>query len=470
MTVISETETMEQLAPRQFRVTSALGRKFYQDSAQQWKNIVAIPEQSVPGTLESTRNSFQIQQSLSDASWEWFHNGVSLRGKLIATGWLNWTTRERQIAAFAQNVPSTWVAGTDTIIWPGYFGTGLDLRWRHTRRGFKQEIVVTPAGRASLGTPPWGAADTALVVIEELTLPSAMALTDEDGLLFDGSAPMESLKNISLGDISNPVARFTADVALTENKIGKYRGLVRLRRRLVKENGRVFLISGERVNVLNAALGSANTWILDPSVDVAGDTRDGMWTGGSRPSTDERLNWNESSSGELYASNDGDNQDCAFAFAFAVTGPALADTINTCTLQVNMNGQSNNTNQDVEVRCGDTDDAAIFDTSHTHSVTMHFGALTTANLTWILTAGTGSKTSPSLVSLLQEIVDRPGWASGNFAGFVLIGEPMTNNQFKQFEAEIESGTDPATLTFTYTAAGGLSIPVAQHHRRFQGVV
>ena len=182
------------------------------------------------------------------------------------------------------------------------------------------------------------------------------------------------------------------------------------------------------------------------SIDVDADNRDAMWTGGSRPSTDERLDW--ASDGILYISNDGDNQDVAFAFQ--INGPNSGDIINSATLQANMNGQSSNTNEDVLVYGSATDSVTVFNASDVHSVTTHFGATTSANVTWTLTAGTGSKTSPNLTAILQEIIDRPGWASGNYVAFAITGSPIASNVWKSFESNSHAGTDPATLTFSYS--------------------
>lgn len=99
----------------------------------------------------------------------------------------------------------------------------------------------------------------------------------------------------------------------------------------------------------------------------------------------------------------------------------------------------------------DTDDAGQFSASdRPETVTK-----TTASVAFALdTSGAiGWKTTGNLASIVQEIIDRAGWASGNAINFVAINTGSGDNH-ADFEDYNHAGSNEAELTITYTAAGG----------------
>ena len=108
----------------------------------------------------------------------------------------------------------------------------------------------------------------------------------------------------------------------------------------------------------------------------------------------------------------------------------------------------------------DTDDAGQFsgggDTPR--SVT-----LTTASTTYTKAAsGSYATSAQSITSVVQEIVDRGGWSSGNAMNFVLVGSSSGSN-LDYIAAYDHSTESPADLDITYTTGGGSSVPVFWHH-------
>jgi len=217
-------------------VTTAVGPRFYHDGI--WKTIDPVPVLN-SGWYEMTKNKFQVRQNAADASWEWTYRGKTVIGSFVGLGWLNISTKVRQIAAVPQTV--TPVQTGNLLTWPGYFGAGLDLVWRYNGIGCKQEIVATQAGRASLGAPPWGAAGTAIVIVERLVLPSG-ALRYLEGE-WDGVNPFETDSVIRLEDDGGILARFSIDKAYNE---ATPPAQVTLLKRLVLESGHIYLASGQR--------------------------------------------------------------------------------------------------------------------------------------------------------------------------------------------------------------------------------
>jgi hypothetical protein len=66
----------------------------------------------------------------------------------------------------------------------------------------------------------------------------------------------------------------------------------------------------------------------------------------------------------------------------------------------------------------------------------------------------------SNTTVLQEIINRAGWVSGNAVNFLFIPIYGGGDWYRCFEDYYVVGTNEAELTITYTPAGGLSIPVA----------
>lgn len=79
--------------------------------------------------------------------------------------------------------------------------------------------------------------------------------------------------------------------------------------------------------------------------------------------------------------------------------------------------------------------------------------LTTAksSLWSFTTSGTSTHTSPSLTSVIQEIVNRSGWNSGNSL-LLIFYDNGANNDYSYIYSYEGSSTNCATLTIDYTPA------------------
>jgi hypothetical protein len=100
----------------------------------------------------------------------------------------------------------------------------------------------------------------------------------------------------------------------------------------------------------------------------------------------------------------------------------------------------------------DEDDTAAFTTGASNITNR---AITTASVTWSSTnlGATGSSyhDSPSLTAVVQEIVDRGGWASGNAMGFRIRGGSGTTRDLT-IEAYENAGANPPKLHIEYEVA------------------
>lgn len=103
----------------------------------------------------------------------------------------------------------------------------------------------------------------------------------------------------------------------------------------------------------------------------------------------------------------------------------------------------------VTIKAEDQDTAENFNTG---STVFSSRTYTTASATWTATdLGAGFHTATSIVSVVQEIVDRAGWASGNYIGIIYVG----NGSGGIVSTDYNTSTSAAPkLDIDYTAGGG----------------
>ena len=107
---------------------------------------------------------------------------------------------------------------------------------------------------------------------------------------------------------------------------------------------------------------------------------------------------------------------------------------------------------DLTIYAHDTDDAPTFTTTAND---ISARTPTTATVTWTASSiGTGIKTTPDLKTIIQEIIDRPGWTSGNDIAILYVGRSASS--FARVRS-LDAGTGaPAKLNITYTPGSGSS--------------
>ncbi|MCP5013773.1 MAG: hypothetical protein GY938_00650, partial [Ketobacter sp.] len=106
---------------------------------------------------------------------------------------------------------------------------------------------------------------------------------------------------------------------------------------------------------------------------------------------------------------------------------------------------------DCTIYCEDVDDADDYST--TADVTDR--TLTTANVSWVAgSLGASAVNTPSLVTIVQEVVDRGSWASGNRMNFLLKGASSGSDRLQFKSADNGTAGDRPKLHVEYTAGGG----------------
>lgn len=124
-------------------------------------------------------------------------------------------------------------------------------------------------------------------------------------------------------------------------------------------------------------------------------------------------------------------------------------TINSATLDVYLTSTTYD-DPDVTIYGDDTDNAAAFTTT-TNDLSSR--PATTANVRWNAAGlGTGTKTTPDIATVIQEIVNRAGWASGNALAVLMVGyDSSTLLRIRTYEGDYSVAGE---LTVDYTASGG----------------
>lgn len=89
----------------------------------------------------------------------------------------------------------------------------------------------------------------------------------------------------------------------------------------------------------------------------------------------------------------------------------------------------------------------------------HALSRTTASVTWSPVAAVTTDEelqTPSIVTVVQELVNRGGWASGNNMQFLVHddAEASSANAYRNFRSYDDSTTKAPLLTITYTTAAG----------------
>jgi hypothetical protein len=150
-----------------------------------------------------------------------------------------------------------------------------------------------------------------------------------------------------------------------------------------------------------------------------------------------------------------------FGFRFQTVAIPAGATIDSAVLQLYLPDSAHD-NVHVDIYGEDVDDAAAFTTG---SNNISGRTLTTAKVDWDTNnaGAAGWVDSPDITSIIQEIVDRPGWASGQ--DMALILDCVTSIDLTVRFWDYTGNAHGAKLLVNYTEAAGLSKPIAMHYYR-----
>lgn len=139
-------------------------------------------------------------------------------------------------------------------------------------------------------------------------------------------------------------------------------------------------------------------------------------------------------------------------------------TISAATLTIYVNGWTGSSPFTAKLYADDVDDATAWSASNKPSGITK----TSASASIPVIASVGAQ-SFDILAVVQEVLGRGGWASGNDIRFGIFRQGSFD--IFRFDAIEATGTNEAQLDITYTVGGGggISIPVVIHHLRQQGI-
>ncbi|MHB1316180.1 MAG: hypothetical protein ACYCX2_12015 [Christensenellales bacterium] len=123
-------------------------------------------------------------------------------------------------------------------------------------------------------------------------------------------------------------------------------------------------------------------------------------------------------------------------------------TITGANVQLRANNTLSGTTVNSKIYCNDEDDAA----APTNATEFENKALTTAYVDWNNVSAWTSGTwydSPEIMTVIQEVIDRAGWASGNAIMIIHKNNGSTNNAFRAASSYEQGITYAAKLVLTY---------------------
>ena len=130
--------------------------------------------------------------------------------------------------------------------------------------------------------------------------------------------------------------------------------------------------------------------------------------------------------------------------------------IDSATMQIYVYSTSTD-DADVDI-CGEDVDSAPAYNSGLHLTSR---TKTSASVTWTQTGlGIGWKTSPELKTIIQELVDRPGWSSGNYIGLMFFGRSGYSLRYYSFDQAGNEHGPKLDITYHTSSVGADNIPPA----------
>ena len=183
-----------------------------------------------------------------------------------------------------------------------------------------------------------------------------------------------------------------------------------------------------------------------PAYDIAANDQDG-----NSESTDEMISVGESTWGSFYVGYDTYPIDAAFIWD-TTSGTAVPQGVTIDTAYVTITRESTDYSSGFTGNWYgfDVDTPDDFLTSHIHRISDHH-ARTTANVVDDDWPNTATHQSPSLVSIIQEIVDRAGFSG--VIGLTWRSRTTASGWF-EWRDYSTSATSVAELTVEWTAGGG----------------
>lgn len=172
------------------------------------------------------------------------------------------------------------------------------------------------------------------------------------------------------------------------------------------------------------------------NLQVGADDSDSYNFGGSQVDTSANVYWNYSSAAAVLGGS-----------RFINVTIAQASIIDSATMQIYIVASSMD-DIDFDIYAEDVDNSGVLE----GGTALDARTLTTESVRWTsLSAGTGFQTSPSVIDVIQEVIDRGGWSSGN-ALSIIGNDPQTVSAARSHDYS-DVSSRAAKLDIDFTAGG-----------------
>ncbi len=435
--------------PNKFILDTSIGPIHYGPGQDQEINttfVNADPVADAPWLRKMTTNDFHVffgpgtQEFDAGQIIKYVHppTAANVTFQAQSLQWTNDLDQIQQISAPAKIIPAI---NDDTLTFTGAYGTGLNFRWQvQTARLAKYLDIVS---LASLPTPNATilAGGNPVLNLQFIFQKSAGVDIYIDGQLWNEAPnnPRTTSGNVEFRSGGQTLWWFKKAWATDQD--GEAPNVVQ---RFRKQGPNLLVSVRVPWSWLQAA---AYPVTVDPTIDpiVSASADDGAQNGASMDitGTQPRL-------GLI----------THLGHRFVLTGPASGDTIDVAYQTTNQPASFADEVDDVDLYCQATDNAAAFTTTDND---ISNRTSTSAVVTWNpdpIDIGTGDQNGPSLVSPIQEVINRAGWSSGNGLALIMIQTPATSGTDWRVRHYDGSTTECPRLHIEYTAAGAGALTIS----------
>lgn len=406
--------------------------------------------------------------------------------RLARMGYMHWPTREFDNLSQAPdydranltNTVQNFSTGEEELpvslkaswgdIWntPNNGEVSIDVNANGER--LKLDVVLNQAAREWIGVnrpPTTTVSETYFGMVFQLDLSDVPKIV-RNGIAQDKDLDFDDLDNLPTelrDDLDNLLAFMPVDYAYAGLDENQQR--IKLTKRFWKDSdGNNYLLVGAKVAEINSL--PAGDIRFDPTfgaAQVAATNRDGQEYNDAT--------WYEDgndANGNILGRHSGQANDVAVSWD-NVTIPQ-GSTISSATVELFMAASNGISNIETRMQGFDVDDVAVFGASNRPSQIAQTTALVDRTYTFADDFSAGSFLSCDDASeIIQEIIDRGGWASGNALGVVLKDNGAAAGHRWVFTDYSVDTSEAAKITIVYTAGAATAIPVFMNHYRNQGI-
>lgn len=400
------------------------------------------------------------------------HQGAHwFKFRLSRVGYLHWPTRAwddiggtptYNRANLTQHTRALAIGPNDDMInvesvatweylWTTPSGGSLDVSWKMRGDQLKEKVTINQAARTWIAAnrpPATPLNETWFGFIFRLDWSDVPKIV-RDGIQQDPDSDFsDDGEDIHLNDELDRLLAFLPISHLIVQDGDDEISREQLRKRLwLDDDGNHYLLIGIRCDIL-AGL-PVGDLVFDPTLDeqVSASADDAM----EEPDGDVTADTS-------YCRYDSVNSEWGF-FRVALADIASGDTIDVAYAEYFCDVGWADDADDIEIYCEDVDSSAQA-VNGTGTYSLSNRTRTTASVTWsetgLMPSGEGFVDTPSLVSPVQEVINRGGWSAGNYIGVLARAD---GSDFRTSQYDLDAAEAP-TLYIEYTVAGGNAMPMA----------